>query len=64
VKGKTYVSTAGASTVNKAKPARAAKAAKPAAPKSIVSPHWSFIPKFQDGGKDDSIYGFMLKRRF
>jgi hypothetical protein len=64
LKGKIYISAAGASVVNKAKSARATRTDKPSPPKTVVGPRWHFTPKFQEGGKDEPIYGFLLKRRF
>jgi hypothetical protein len=65
---KIYVSTSGAGKIAKAKPnnltkngkAAARKAARPTTPAN----DWHFVPKFEEGGKDDTTYGFLFKRRF
>lgn len=56
---KLYVSTSGASSTAKGKPA-----ASKVVPSSPTANDWHLTPKFEEGGKDDTTYGFLLKRRF
>ena len=60
-KEKIYVSIAGETATDKAKSAKTPKAT---VPKVVTPDIWHFSPKFVDEGKEDTTYGFMLKRKF
>lgn len=66
---KVYVSISAATTVAKGKSGRTTKNANSTTLQADRSPattadNWHFIPKFEDGGKGDTTYGFMLKHQF
>lgn len=65
-KTKVHVSVLGDAAADKAKAVQAAKANVPkvVAARTIPSNRWHWFPKFQKTGKEDTTYGFMLKRRF
>lgn len=62
-KTKILVSTSGSASANKAKPAEAA-VPKVVAARAIPSYDWRLSPKFQKTGKEDTTWGFMLRRPF
>ena len=65
-KTKLHVSVLGEAAADKSKAIQAAKTSVPkvVAARPIPSNRWYWFPKFQKSGKEDTTYGFMLKRRF
>jgi hypothetical protein len=65
-KTKVLVSTSAASAADKEKAAQAEKDTVPkvVAARPVASNSWRWIPKFQKSGKEDTTWGFLLKRPF
>jgi len=56
-KEKIYVSTSAANKTSKSAPPKVVQ------PRITATP-WHFSPKFEKGGKADSVFGLMLNHRF
>jgi hypothetical protein len=65
-KSKVHVSSSTASAAQKQKAAQAEKDTVPkvVAARPVASNSWRWIPKFQKTGKEDTTWGFLLKRPF
>jgi hypothetical protein len=65
-KTKILVSSSATSAVGKEKSSQAEKNTVPkvVAARPIASNGWRWVPKFQKSGKEDTIWGFLLKRPF